>query len=198
MICEDLKLNEEKQHLSTAMICGTLMVALILFLMVCWLYPCCSDGVRANTFSAQDASVGWPVRAAMQPRPSSDPLAKLRKFNEHTPTQHVKEVLQPQLQRLISNPRSITALLKGLSCPDVALKVLDELQGAGLAKVNLFHFSALLGVCERRGSWQLAVKILSQMRAARHSCRSAAWCMVLLLFPGPPSPAHPPRGGKSW
>eukprot|EP00435_Cladocopium_sp_Y103_P073603 s16_g44.t1 len=142
---------------------------------------------KVKEFSRELHRVNKHRAAKAQPKhePKADPK----------PTARAK-VLRPQLKRLISNPRSITALLKALSCPDVAVKVLDVLQdGAGLAKVNLFHFSALLGVCERRGSWQLAVQILSQMRAARQvadvlcympalrACQKmSAWVQALQLF----------------
>ena len=129
----------------------------------------------------------------MQPRPSLEKVAaKLHEINEPT-AQQVKEVLRPHLSRFIS-PRSITSLIKGMSSPDVALKVMQALQAEGL-QVNLFHFSALLGVSERSGSWQLCMGILSQMSESRQvpdvlcympalrACQKmSAWIQALQLF----------------
>eukprot|EP00438_Fugacium_kawagutii_P020542 Skav202306 [mRNA] locus=scaffold60:94861:101327:+ [translate_table: standard] len=126
-------------------------------------------------------------------------IAKLREFNEATDFGQVCDVLQPHLSRLMSSPRTVTALLKGMSCPEVALKVMDALQADGL-EVNLFHCSAVLGVCEKKGRWEVATGILSQMRAERQAadvfcympalraCQKVrAWTQALHLFQSMPA-----------
>ncbi|CAK9006243.1 Pentatricopeptide repeat-containing protein At2g31400 [Durusdinium trenchii] len=106
----------------------------------------------------------------------------------------VNRVLQPYVQRLRRDPRRITSVFKGIARADVAVKVLDVLRASRL-EMNLFHFSALIGACERSGSWELAIEILSDIMLARQqpdvmcympalrACQKrSAWMQAIHLF----------------
>lgn len=70
-------------------------------------------------------------------------IAKLREFNEATESGQVSVVLRPHLSKLMSSPRSVTTLLKGMSSPVVALKVLDALQADGFLVGGFSMFQPL-------------------------------------------------------
>ena len=143
---------------------------------------------------AQPISADVLTMKGLGTQPKAEKHGALFELKEDASATEVRNILHGDLRRLVSNPRGITSLLKQCTYPEVALKVLDLLQEERL-DVNLFHFSALIGVCERRGNWELAMGILSQMRSstqvadvlcympALRACQKrSAWVAAFHLF----------------
>ncbi|CAE8697165.1 unnamed protein product, partial [Polarella glacialis] len=84
----------------------------------------------------------------------------------------VRQILAPELGEWHKSPSHAMKVLKGLRAArqpgSVAVDVLRVMRASGI-RVDKFHCSAAISVCEKAGHWQLALSLLAGMGESRIS-----------------------------
>ncbi|CAE8720914.1 unnamed protein product, partial [Polarella glacialis] len=109
-----------------------------------------------------------------------------------------QELVLPELRSWRANPKSANKVLSR-SSPDVASVVLS-LMLKGQVQLDVFHFTAVIGACDRSSRWNLALHLLERMpekfsvvpdTVARNAAISALekagrWCLACSILAAMP------------